>query len=96
YTFDVTEVLFGAGYVPSNSEKYPLFGIISALYDTFHALPKITCSKTGALEDVRLCLTKDFKFRDCLGESKCPDEVSLPEPDVNRIARLSVFGQKSS
>ncbi|NBJ04527.1 hypothetical protein D3Z62_32225, partial [Lachnospiraceae bacterium] len=47
YTFDVTEVLFGAGYVPSNSEKYPLAGIISALENAFHAKPQITCSKTG-------------------------------------------------
>nr|GEW28941.1 ribonuclease 2 [Tanacetum cinerariifolium] len=77
-TYNVTGVLFEAGYVPSNSEKYPGGGIISALENAFHATPQIICLN-GALEEVRLCLTKDFKFRDCVGASDCPDYVSLPE-----------------
>nr|XP_043636075.1 ribonuclease 2-like [Erigeron canadensis] len=93
--YNVSEVIFGAGYVPSNSETYPSSGIISALENAFHATPQIKC-KNGALQDLRICFTKDFKFRDCVGESKCPNDVSLPEPDVTRIAGLSVFGHESS
>ncbi|GKC98141.1 ribonuclease 2, partial [Tanacetum coccineum] len=59
-TYNVTEILFEAGYVPSNSEKYPGGGIIAALENAFHATPQIICLN-GALEEVRLCLTKDFK-----------------------------------
>lgn len=54
------EVLFEAGYVPSNSEKYPAGGITSAIENAFHTTPQLICTK-GALEEVRLCLTKDFK-----------------------------------
>lgn len=49
-----------AGYVPSNSEKYPLGGIISAVQNAFHATPEITCSQ-GSVEELRLCFYKDFK-----------------------------------
>nr|XP_043636074.1 ribonuclease 2-like [Erigeron canadensis] len=95
FTYNITEVIFEAGYVPSNSEKYPSGGIISALENAFHSTPQIICSK-GALEEVRICFTKDFKFRDCVGASDCPDYVSLPETDVTRGAGLSAFGHESS
>lgn len=78
FTYNVTDVLFEAGYVPSNSEMYPAGGIISAIENAFHTTPQLICTK-GALEEVRLCLTKDFKFRDCVTGSDCPDYVSLPE-----------------
>ncbi|KAL1816885.1 ribonuclease 2 [Daucus carota subsp. sativus] len=91
FKFNVTEVLYEAGYVPSNSEKYPMGGIISAIQNAFHATPEITCSQ-GAVEELRLCFYKDFKPRDCaigLGsshhnglsssKSSCPKYVSLPE-----------------
>lgn len=54
------EVLFEAGYVPSNSEQYPVGGITSAIENAFHTTPQLICLK-GALEEVRLCFTKDFK-----------------------------------
>ncbi|KAK1398051.1 Ribonuclease T(2) [Heracleum sosnowskyi] len=91
FKFNVTEVLYEAGYVPSNSEKYPLGGIITAVQNAFHATPEITCSQ-GSVEELRLCFYKDFKPRDCatgLGsshqsdlvssKSSCPKYVSLPE-----------------
>ncbi|KAI3806206.1 hypothetical protein L1987_22103 [Smallanthus sonchifolius] len=78
FKYNVTEVLFEAGYVPSNSEKYPSGGIISAIENAFHTTPQLVCLN-GALEEVRLCLTKDFKFRECVAGSDCPDYVSLPE-----------------
>lgn len=53
------EVLFEAGYVPSNSEKYPAGGISSAIENAFHTTPQLICLK-GALEEVRMCLNKDF------------------------------------
>ncbi|KAG5141978.1 hypothetical protein JHK82_017673 [Glycine max] len=83
-------VLNDAGYVPSNTEKYPLGGIISAIENAFHASPQIVCSK-DSVEELRLCFYKDFQPRDCaLGsdikinmvtsKKSCPKYVSLPEP----------------
>lgn len=53
------QVLIEAGYVPSNSEKYPLGGIISAIQNAFHATPEVECSG-GAVEELHLCFYKDF------------------------------------
>lgn len=89
FKYNVTSVLNDAGYVPSNTEKYPLGGIISAIENAFHISPQIVCSK-GAVEELRLCFYKDFKPRDCaIGadakidmvtkKASCPKYVSLPE-----------------
>ncbi|KAK3031827.1 hypothetical protein RJ639_035964 [Escallonia herrerae] len=88
FKYNVTEVLKEAGYVPSNSEKYPLGGIISAVQNAFHMTPLLICSK-GAVQELRLCFYKDFKPRDCVNatssrtdmissKSSCPSYVSLP------------------
>ncbi|CAN1236050.1 Ribonuclease 2, partial [Linum grandiflorum] len=83
------QVLFEAGYVPSNTEKYPVGGIISAIQNAFLETPELVCSK-GALEEIHLCFDKSFKPRDCnIGKtmragkyysssSSCPKYVSLP------------------
>ncbi|MFS7928081.1 putative ribonuclease T(2) [Helianthus anomalus] len=71
------EVLFDAGYVPSNSKMYPSGAIIAAIENALHTTLQLVCLK-GALEEIRLCLTKDFKFRDCVAASDCPEYVSLP------------------
>ncbi|PNX92575.1 ribonuclease 2-like protein, partial [Trifolium pratense] len=89
FKYNVTSVLNDAGYVPSNTEKYPLGGIISAIENAFHASPQIICSK-DSVEELRLCFYKDFKPRDCAiasdakidmvtSKSSCPNYVSLPE-----------------
>ncbi|KAG6415512.1 hypothetical protein SASPL_122924 [Salvia splendens] len=76
------EVLREAGYVASNCEKYPLGGIVSAMEKAYHATPALACSG-DAVEELRLCFSKDFKFRDCgveiPPESSCPEYVSLPK-----------------
>ncbi|CAK9134924.1 unnamed protein product [Ilex paraguariensis] len=88
FKYNVTAVLNEAGYVPSNSEKYPLGGIISAIQNAFHATPSLSCSK-GAVEELNLCFYKDFTPRDCVttssiqsdvnySKSSCPKYVSLP------------------
>lgn len=53
-------ILFEAGYVPSNSEKYPLGGIISAIQNAFHATPELICSG-DAVEELRICFYKDLQ-----------------------------------
>ena len=58
-------VLNEAGYVPSNSEKYPLGGIVSAIENAFHATPSLACSN-GAVKELYLCFNKDFKVRLCI------------------------------
>ncbi|KAF6162292.1 hypothetical protein GIB67_008421 [Kingdonia uniflora] len=86
FKYNVTEILREAGYVPSNLEKYPLGGIISAIENAVRATPTIVCSN-GAIEELRLCFYKDFKPRDCtssttlqgvaVGSRSCPRYVSL-------------------
>lgn len=56
------KVLNEAGYVPSNTEKYPLGGIVSAIQNAFHATPKLAC-RNGAVEELNICFYKDFKVR---------------------------------
>ncbi|KAA8543594.1 hypothetical protein F0562_021660 [Nyssa sinensis] len=88
FKYNVTKVLNEAGYVPSNSEKYPLGGIISAIQNAFQATPSLICSG-DAVQELRLCFYKDFKPRDCVigssiqndmvtAKSSCPKYVSLP------------------
>ncbi|KAK6780152.1 hypothetical protein RDI58_022336 [Solanum bulbocastanum] len=81
FKYNVTEVLFEAGYVPSNSEKYPLGGIISAIQNAFHTTPELVCSG-DALEELRICFYKNFEPRDCAHDTSlrrsCPQYVSLP------------------
>ncbi|XP_019259563.1 PREDICTED: ribonuclease 2-like isoform X6 [Nicotiana attenuata] len=60
FKYNVTGVLFEAGYVPSNSEKYPLGGIISAIQNAFHATPELICSGDD-VEELRICFYKDFQ-----------------------------------
>ncbi|XP_052179721.1 ribonuclease 2-like [Diospyros lotus] len=87
FKYNVTKVLNDAGYVPSNSERYPLGGIISTIQNAFHATPSLTCSD-GAVEELRLCFYKDFKPRDCVitfssqddipSSNNCPKYVRFP------------------
>lgn len=60
--FIMQEVLAEAGYVASNSEKYPLGGIISAIQNAFHTTPALECSG-DAVEELYLCFYKNFEVR---------------------------------
>uniref|UniRef100_A0A2C9UVD8 Uncharacterized protein n=1 Tax=Manihot esculenta TaxID=3983 RepID=A0A2C9UVD8_MANES len=87
FKYNVTKVLNEAGYIPSNTEKYPLGGIVSAIENAFHTTPSLVCSR-GAVKELYLCFYKDFKPRDCVvgsimkdiysSRSSCPKYVSLP------------------
>ncbi|XP_060203230.1 ribonuclease 2-like [Lycium barbarum] len=81
FKYNVTKVLFNAGYVPSNSEKYPLGGIITAIENAFHTTPELICSG-DALEELRFCFYKNFEPRACAHDTSlrgsCPQYVSLP------------------
>ncbi|XP_017981030.1 PREDICTED: ribonuclease 2 [Theobroma cacao] len=78
FKYNVTKILNEAGYVPSNSERYPLGGIVSAIENSFQATPEVVCSK-DAVEEIRLCFYKDFKPRNCLAsKTSCPKYVSFP------------------
>lgn len=54
------DVLREAGYVASNSEKYPLGGIVTAVQNAFHITPEVVCKK-DAIDEIRICFYKDFK-----------------------------------
>ncbi|XP_039045387.1 ribonuclease 2-like [Hibiscus syriacus] len=78
FKYNVTKILNEAGYVPSNSERYPLGGVVSAIEDSFRATPEVICSKHD-VEEIRLCFYKDFKPRNCLAsKTSCPKYVSFP------------------
>ncbi|KAB1226737.1 Ribonuclease 2 [Morella rubra] len=88
FKYNVTLVLNEAGYIPSNTEKYPLGGIVSAIENAFHATPLVVCSE-DSVKELHLCFYKDFKPRDCAvrssipnhaisSKSSCPHYVKLP------------------
>ncbi|XP_077228482.1 ribonuclease 2-like isoform X2 [Tasmannia lanceolata] len=88
FKYNLTNILFNAGYQPTNSNKYPLGAVVTAIERAVGASPSLVCSH-GAVEELRLCFYKDFKPRDCesgsntrddvLGSSSCPRYISIPE-----------------
>lgn len=56
------KVLVDAGYLPTNYNEYPLEGIIATIEEAFGASPLLVC-KHGAVEELRLCLYKNFTVR---------------------------------
>ncbi|KAF5796139.1 putative ribonuclease T(2) [Helianthus annuus] len=77
--YNVTDVLIQAKIKPSNSKTYPSASIISAIEDAFDTTPQLTCNDDTVYQ-VRLCFDKEFKVRECVGESnKCPQYVRLPK-----------------
>lgn len=90
FKYNVSEVLSEAGYVPSNSEKYPIGGIISAIQNAFHTTPEIACSN-GAVVELRLCFYKDFKPRDCVKTSAVNDEVYASKSSCPKYVSLPIY-----
>ncbi|PIA63854.1 hypothetical protein AQUCO_00201286v1 [Aquilegia coerulea] len=82
FKYNITKILIEEGYIPSNSEKYPLGGIVSAIQNAVRATPLLVCSD-GAVQELRLCFCKNFEPQDCPNnvtpEEACPRYVSLPE-----------------
>ncbi|XP_042510427.1 ribonuclease 2 isoform X1 [Macadamia integrifolia] len=89
FKYNVTGIMNDAGYVASNSEKYPSGSIISAIENAVGASPLLVCSH-GAVKEISLCFDKDLKPRDCIidsashadllaSRSSCPKYISLPE-----------------
>ncbi|XP_077229049.1 ribonuclease 2-like [Tasmannia lanceolata] len=89
FKYNVTKVLIDAGYQPTNSEKYPLAGIVATVEKAMGASPLLVCSR-GAIEELHICFYKDFKPRDCVSgsitrddvldsTSSCPTYISIPE-----------------
>ncbi|XXG62110.1 hypothetical protein AAC387_Pa05g0542 [Persea americana] len=90
FKYNITKVLVDAGFLPTNNNEYPLEGIIAAIEEAFGASPLLVC-KHGAVEELHLCLYKNFTPRDCLidsnalngtlhsGSSHCPRYIRIPE-----------------
>ncbi|CAK9322124.1 unnamed protein product [Citrullus colocynthis] len=79
--YNVTKVLVDAGFVASNTEKYPIEDVVAAIKKEFNATPKITCAKNGAVKELWLCFDKSFEPRDCDLANSCPDLIELPTYD---------------
>ncbi|KAK1266747.1 Ribonuclease 2 [Acorus gramineus] len=87
--YNVTKVLDDAGFRATNADKYPLGEIVSTITKAFGAPPSLSCSH-GAVEELYLCFTKDFKPRDCANglstaqdplnsRKSCPTYIRIPE-----------------
>ena len=51
-----------AGFVASNTEKYPIEDVVAAIKNEFNnATPKISCAKKGAVKELWLCFDKSFE-----------------------------------
>eukprot|EP00252_Welwitschia_mirabilis_P013694 TRINITY_DN3015_c0_g1_i1.p2 TRINITY_DN3015_c0_g1~~TRINITY_DN3015_c0_g1_i1.p2 ORF type:complete len:110 (-),score=19.38 TRINITY_DN3015_c0_g1_i1:134-463(-) len=66
-----------AGFSPNNDVAYRTDSIISAISKATGATPLLSCSH-GAVKEIKLCLDKKFKTRDCVGHNSCPHEILLP------------------
>ncbi|XP_057519588.1 ribonuclease 2-like isoform X2 [Amaranthus tricolor] len=95
FKHNITEVLSEAGYVPSNSEKYPLGGITSAIENAFHQSPLVVCSG-DAIEEVHLCFYKDFKPRDCAPYRAIKEKVDFSKPSCPKYVSLPVYNSLGS
>ncbi|KAK1287285.1 Ribonuclease 2 [Acorus calamus] len=87
--YNVTKILDDAGFRATNADKYPLGDIVSTITKAFGAPPSLSCSH-GAVEELYLCFTKDFKPRDCANglstahdplnsRKSCPTYIRIPE-----------------
>ncbi|XP_004137162.1 ribonuclease 2 [Cucumis sativus] len=77
--YNVTKVLSDAGFVASNTEKYPIEDVVAAIKNEFNnATPKISCAKKGAVKELWLCFDKSFEPRDCNLPNSCPDFIKFP------------------
>ena len=54
------EILNSAGFLASNSEKYPLGDIVATVKKVVGATPQVVCKK-GSVQELRICFNKDFK-----------------------------------
>ncbi|CAB4321398.1 unnamed protein product [Prunus armeniaca] len=107
-SFDEKEkVLNEAGYVPSNTEKYPLGGIVSAIQNAFRTTPSCFAKKVlwrnfiyastriSSLGIVRWIYSPNGGY---YSSSSCPDYVRIPAyasmGDLGHIFGLAVVKRK--
>ncbi|XP_022922895.1 ribonuclease 2-like [Cucurbita moschata] len=76
--YNVTKALSDAGFVASNTEKYPLEDVVDAVKNATNSTPKISCAKKGAVKELWICFDKKFEPRDCDLANSCPEFIKLP------------------
>ncbi|KAK1313773.1 Ribonuclease 2 [Acorus calamus] len=79
------KVLDDAGFRATNADKYPLGEIVSTITKAFGAPPSLSCSH-GAVEELYLCFTKDFKPRDCANGLSTAHDPSIQENPVRHTS----------
>ncbi|KAG6576854.1 Ribonuclease 2, partial [Cucurbita argyrosperma subsp. sororia] len=72
------KALSDAGFVASNTEKYPLEDVVDAVKNATNSTPKISCAKKGAVKELWICFDKKFEPRDCDLANSCPEFIKLP------------------
>ncbi|CAA7396621.1 unnamed protein product [Spirodela intermedia] len=89
FKYNITKVLNGAGFSASNTEKYKLADISAVIKNSTGASPLLVCSH-DTVQELRLCLHKDFTPRDCgilsstieddlSASDSCPQYIRLPK-----------------
>lgn len=82
--FDLDSILADAGIVPS-TKPYPTRRVLDAVADATGYRPSVSC-RDGLLNELTLCVDKEFKVMDCPGASQaenwgCGSELTmLPAP----------------
>ncbi|CAA7396620.1 unnamed protein product [Spirodela intermedia] len=89
FTYNITKVLNGAGFLASNTEKYKQADISAVIKNSTGGSPWLVCSH-DTVQELRLCLHKDFTPRDCgilsstvedelNARDSCPQYIRLPK-----------------
>nr|GMC59639.1 ribonuclease 2-like [Ipomoea batatas] len=84
------EILLKAGYVPSDTVKYPLEGITSAIKNALGVTPIVKCNGHSPIREIQICFDKTLQLEECptYAPSKCPSKnakcrltLDLPSQD---------------
>jgi len=78
--FNFLGALANAGIVPSNDEQYSLRSFLDAFIKAFGAAPITVCYRERFIQELRFCVSKEFKLFNCYdgGRPTCGSSVTLP------------------
>ncbi|KAG7014875.1 Ribonuclease 2, partial [Cucurbita argyrosperma subsp. argyrosperma] len=85
------KALSDAGFVASNTEKYPLEDVVDAVKNATNSTPKISCAKKGAVKELWICFDKKFEPRDCDLANSCPEFIKLPTYEPQDVVVFMVL-----
>ncbi|XP_019188196.1 PREDICTED: ribonuclease 2-like [Ipomoea nil] len=93
FKYNITEILLKAGYVPSNTVKYPLKDITSAIKNALGVTPIVKCNGHSPIREIQICFDKTLQIEECptYAPSKCPSRVKLPIKNVTQVPETTNY-----